>query len=255
MVSDLFEDASDVGAFVASSFGKVARSAADALANEPSRAGLAAALPGLVFDNSAAGSAAVASLRSGADGSASAMAPLGVHAAAAAASSAAAAAARAARRAALLATLKEVHAACARNEVSALPRDAVMESHVGQRLWLEGQRREHGAHGAHGAHHGVPSGRAVRCGRHGWPAALPEGRMLLWRAGARIMVAGLALFGALCSARGDGGGRRHRLQNHREGRLRDAPVAARASEPAAQGRRDQGSHAKAQGSTVDPVMQ
>ena len=51
MVSDLFEDASDVGAFIASSFGKVARSAADERPNEPSRADLAAALLGIVSDN------------------------------------------------------------------------------------------------------------------------------------------------------------------------------------------------------------
>ncbi|MEM9176382.1 MAG: hypothetical protein AAGC67_14230 [Myxococcota bacterium] len=51
MVGDLFEDVRDVGALIASSFGKLARSAEDEAAAAPAREDLAAALLGIVSDN------------------------------------------------------------------------------------------------------------------------------------------------------------------------------------------------------------
>ncbi|MCR9098140.1 MAG: hypothetical protein NXI30_28295 [bacterium] len=51
MVGDLFEDVADVGAIIASSFGKLARRAEDENAEDPSREDLAAAVLGIVSDN------------------------------------------------------------------------------------------------------------------------------------------------------------------------------------------------------------
>ena len=51
MVGDLFEDVADVGALIASSFGKLARRAEDPSAEAPAREDLAAAILGIVSDN------------------------------------------------------------------------------------------------------------------------------------------------------------------------------------------------------------
>ncbi len=51
MVGDLFEDVADVGALIASSFGKLARRADDPSAAPPAREDLAAAILGIVSDN------------------------------------------------------------------------------------------------------------------------------------------------------------------------------------------------------------
>lgn len=51
MVGDLFEDVADVGAIIASSFGKLARRAEDPSAEAPAREDLAAAILGIVSDN------------------------------------------------------------------------------------------------------------------------------------------------------------------------------------------------------------